>query len=124
MAVAVCDPDEKGIGPVHAVPKLLRAQGLTMDDIGLWELKEAFASQVLYCRDRLGIPSERQAERRGRKGAFSNGPREHDELAVAVHGLCRPFTVAVNGLQLRRGKQVKYEGCQERPALNWLRRRV
>jgi acetyl-CoA C-acetyltransferase len=59
MAVAVCDPDEMGIGPVHAVPKLLRAQGLTMDDIGVWELKEAFASQVLYCRDRLGIPSER-----------------------------------------------------------------
>lgn len=58
MAVAGCDPDEMGIGPVFAVPKLLKAQGLTMDDIGIWELNEAFASQVLYCRDRLGIPDE------------------------------------------------------------------
>jgi len=59
MAVAGCDPDEMGIGPVHAVPKLLRAQGLSVDDIGLWELNEAFASQVIYCRDRLGIPDDR-----------------------------------------------------------------
>ena len=55
MAVAGCDPDEMGIGPVFAVPKLLKAHNLTMDDIGLWELNEAFAVQVLYCRDRLGI---------------------------------------------------------------------
>ena len=48
MAVAACDPDEMGIGPVFAVPKLLKANGLTMDDIGIWELNEAFASQVLY----------------------------------------------------------------------------
>jgi acetyl-CoA C-acetyltransferase len=59
MAVAGCDPDEMGIGPVFAVPKLLRQHGLTVDDIGLWELNEAFASQVLYCRDRLGIPQDR-----------------------------------------------------------------
>lgn len=58
MAVAGCDPDEMGIGPVIAVPKLLAAHGLTLDDIGIWELNEAFASQVLYCRDRLGIPNE------------------------------------------------------------------
>ncbi|MEO1040505.1 MAG: acetyl-CoA C-acyltransferase [Pseudomonadota bacterium] len=58
MAVAGVDPDEMGIGPVFAVPKLLKANGLTMDDIGLWELNEAFASQVLYCRDQLGIPNE------------------------------------------------------------------
>lgn len=58
MAVAGCEPDEMGIGPVFAVPKLLKANGLTMDDIGLWELNEAFAVQVLYCRDRLGIPDE------------------------------------------------------------------
>ncbi len=51
-------PDEMGIGPVFAVPKLLAANGLTMDDIGLWELNEAFAVQVLYCRDKLGIPDE------------------------------------------------------------------
>jgi acetyl-CoA C-acetyltransferase len=51
-------PDEMGIGPVAAVPKLLKANGLTMDDIGLWELNEAFAVQVLYCRDKLGIPDE------------------------------------------------------------------
>jgi len=59
MAVAGCDPDEMGIGPVFAIPTLLKRHGLTIDDIGLWELNEAFAVQVLYCRDRLGIPDER-----------------------------------------------------------------
>ena len=59
FAVAGCEPDEMGIGPVFAVPKLLSRQGLDIDDIDLWELNEAFASQVLYCRDRLGIPLER-----------------------------------------------------------------
>jgi acetyl-CoA C-acetyltransferase len=56
IAVAGTAPDEMGVGPVYAVPKLLRACGLTMDDIGLWELNEAFAVQVLHCRDTLGIP--------------------------------------------------------------------
>ena len=55
IAVAGCEPDEMGIGPVHAVPKLLEQHGLTVDDIDLWELNEAFASQAVYCRDRLGI---------------------------------------------------------------------
>ena len=59
FAVAGCEPDEMGIGPVFAVPKLLARQGLKVGDIDLWELNEAFASQVLYCRDRLGIPQER-----------------------------------------------------------------
>jgi acetyl-CoA C-acetyltransferase len=59
MAVAGCDPDEMGIGPIFAIPKLLKTHGLTIDDIGLWELNEAFASQALYCRDKLGIPNER-----------------------------------------------------------------
>jgi len=59
FAVAGCEPDEMGIGPVFAVPKLLERHGLTVDDIGLWELNEAFAVQVLYCRDRLGIPNDR-----------------------------------------------------------------
>jgi acetyl-CoA C-acetyltransferase len=59
FAVAGCEPDEMGIGPVFAVPKLLQRQGVKMDDIDLWELNEAFASQLLYCRDRLGIPQER-----------------------------------------------------------------
>ncbi|WP_250519451.1 MULTISPECIES: acetyl-CoA C-acyltransferase [unclassified Caballeronia] len=59
FAVAGCEPDEMGIGPVFAVPKLLKRAGLSVDDIGLWELNEAFAVQVLYCRDRLGIPDER-----------------------------------------------------------------
>ena len=59
MAVAGCDPDEMGIGPVFAVPRLLERHGLTIDDIGIWELNEAFAVQVLYCRDRLGIPDDR-----------------------------------------------------------------
>jgi acetyl-CoA C-acetyltransferase len=58
MAVAGTNPDEMGIGPVFAVPKLLEKNGLKMDDIGLWELNEAFAVQVLYCRDKLGIPDE------------------------------------------------------------------
>ena len=57
-AVAGCEPDEMGIGPVFAVPKLLQRNGLTMDDIGLWELNEAFAVQALYCRDQLSIPDE------------------------------------------------------------------
>jgi acetyl-CoA C-acetyltransferase len=59
FAVAGCDPEEMGIGPVFAVPKLLKRAGLTVDDIGLWELNEAFAVQVLYCADRLGIPMDR-----------------------------------------------------------------
>jgi acetyl-CoA C-acetyltransferase len=58
IAVAGCEPDEMGIGPVFAIPKLLKQHGLTMQDIGLWELNEAFAVQVLYCRDKLGIPDE------------------------------------------------------------------
>jgi acetyl-CoA C-acetyltransferase len=57
-AVAGCEPDEMGIGPVFAVPKLLKRNGLKMDDIDLWELNEAFAVQVLYCRDTLGIPND------------------------------------------------------------------
>jgi acetyl-CoA C-acetyltransferase len=59
MAVAGTRPDEMGIGPVRAVPRLLGRFGLAMEDIGLWELNEAFAVQVVYCRDRLGIPDER-----------------------------------------------------------------
>jgi len=58
FTVAGCEPDEMGIGPVFAVPRLLERAGLKMGDIGLWELNEAFAVQVLYCRDRLGIPDE------------------------------------------------------------------
>lgn len=59
LAVAGCEPDEMGIGPVFAVPKLLKRFGLTVDDIDLWELNEAFASQAIYCQQRLGIPDER-----------------------------------------------------------------
>ncbi len=59
MTVAACDPDEMGIGPVFAVPKLLKAHGLKVEDIGLWELNEAFAVQVLYCRDKLGIDNDK-----------------------------------------------------------------
>jgi acetyl-CoA C-acetyltransferase len=58
MVVAGCEPDEMGVGPVFAVPKLLQRHGLKMEDIGLWELNEAFASQAVYCRDKLGIPNE------------------------------------------------------------------
>lgn len=59
MAVAGCDPDEMGIGPVFAIPRLLAQHGLSINDIGIWELNEAFASQVLHCRDKLGIPGDR-----------------------------------------------------------------
>jgi acetyl-CoA C-acetyltransferase len=59
FAVAGCEPDEMGIGPVFAIPKLLKRAGLKIDDIGLWELNEAFAVQVIYCRDKLGIPNDR-----------------------------------------------------------------
>jgi acetyl-CoA C-acetyltransferase len=58
MAVAGLEPDEMGIGPIYAVPKLLERNNLKIDDIGLWELNEAFAVQVIYCRDQLGIPDE------------------------------------------------------------------
>ena len=59
FAVAGCEPDEMGIGPVFAIPKVLKRLGLSVDDIDLWELNEAFAVQVIYCRDRLGISPDR-----------------------------------------------------------------
>jgi len=59
LAVAGCEPDEMGIGPIYAIPKLLNRHGLTVDDIDVWELNEAFAVQVVYCRDQLGIPQEK-----------------------------------------------------------------
>ena len=58
MAVAGCEPDEMGIGPIYAIPKLLKQHGLKISDIGLWELNEAFAVQVLYCQEHLGVPNE------------------------------------------------------------------
>ena len=59
FAVSGCEPDEMGIGPVFAVPKLLKRHGLRIEDIDVWELNEAFASQVIYCRDRLGLDPEK-----------------------------------------------------------------
>jgi acetyl-CoA C-acetyltransferase len=59
LAVAGCNADEMGIGPVYAIPKLLKRHGLKLEHIGLWELNEAFACQVIHCRDTLGIPDER-----------------------------------------------------------------
>jgi len=70
IAVAGCDPDEMGIGPVFAVPKLLKTHGLGVDDIDVWQLNEAFAVQVIYCRDRLGIPD---AKLNATGGAISVG---------------------------------------------------
>ncbi len=58
MAVTGCEPDEMGIGPMFAVPKLLERNGLKVGDIGLWELNEAFACWAIYCQDKLGIPDE------------------------------------------------------------------
>ena len=59
FAIAGCEPDEMGVGPVYAVPRLLERAGVKVEDVGLWELNEAFACQVLYCRDKLGIPDDR-----------------------------------------------------------------
>jgi acetyl-CoA C-acetyltransferase len=59
LAVVGCEPDEMGIGPIYAVPRLLERHGLSINDIDLWELNEAFATQVVYCRDKLGIPMEK-----------------------------------------------------------------
>ena len=58
FAVAGCEPDEMGVGPVHAVPRLLERSGVKLGEVGLWELNEAFAVQVIHCRDRLGIPDD------------------------------------------------------------------
>ncbi|AMX98905.1 acetyl-CoA C-acyltransferase [Mesorhizobium ciceri] len=85
MAVAGCEPDEMGIGPVFAVPKLLSRHGLTVNDIDLWELNEAFAVQTVYCRDRLGLPSERLNVN---GGAISIGhPYGMSGARMAGHGL-------------------------------------
>ena len=83
FAVAGCEPDEMGIGPVFAVPKLLKRHGLKVEDIDLWELNEAFAVQVVYCRDRLGIdPDEAQRQRRLDRHRPSV---RHDRLAHGRH---------------------------------------
>ena len=82
-AVAACEPDEMGIGPVFAVPKLLKKQGLKVDDIDLWELNEAFASQVVYCRDRLGIPDG--AAQRQRRLDRDRASVRDDGIAACRH---------------------------------------
>lgn len=83
---AGCEPDEMGVGPVHAVPKLLRRFGLGVADIGLWELNEAFASQVLYCRDRLGIDPDRFNVD---GGAIAVGhPYGMSGARLAIHAVC------------------------------------
>lgn len=85
MAVAGCEPDEMGIGPVYAIPKLLKRNGLSIDDIGLWELNEAFAVQVLYCQKTLGIPLERMNVN---GGAISIGhPYGMSGTRMALHAL-------------------------------------
>ena len=84
IAVAGCEPDEMGIGPVFAIPKLLKQHGLTIEDIDLWELNEAFASQAVYCRDALGIdPDKLQRERRCHR---DRAPLWHD---WGAHGRSR-----------------------------------
>ena len=95
FAVAGCEPDEMGIGPVFAVPKLLKRHGLKVDDIDLWELNEAFAVQVVYCRDRLGIPGEAERQRRLDR---HRPPVRHDRIADGRHARQRdgaPAKVAV-----------------------------
>jgi acetyl-CoA C-acetyltransferase len=85
LAVAGCDPEVMGIGPVFAVPKLLKRFGLKVEDIGLWELNEAFASQVLYCRDTLGIPQERLNVDGG--GISIGHPFGMTGVRCTIHGL-------------------------------------
>jgi acetyl-CoA C-acetyltransferase len=85
LAVAGCEPEVMGIGPVLAVPKLLDRFGLEVDDIGLWELNEAFASQVLYCRDRLGIPNEKLNVNGG--GISIGHPFGMTGVRCTLHGL-------------------------------------
>ncbi len=118
MAVAGCAPDEMGIGPVFAVPKLLAQHGLTIDDIGLWELNEAFAVQALYCRDRLGIDPERYNvdggadldrpplrhvgrahgwPRADRRQAARRAPCHRDDVRRRWHGGGRSVRSAVRG---------------------------
>ena len=85
MTVAGCEPDEMGIGPVFAVPKLLERNGLSINDIGLWELNEAFAVQVIYCRDRLEIDPQRLNVN---GGAISIGhPYGMSGSRMTIHGL-------------------------------------
>lgn len=85
MAVAGCEPNEMGIGPVFAIPKLLQRTGLKMEDIGLWELNEAFAVQVIYCRDKLNIPADRLNVN---GGAISIGhPYGMSGARMAMHAL-------------------------------------
>jgi acetyl-CoA C-acetyltransferase len=101
MVVAGCEPDEMGIGPVYAVPKLLKRHGLTMDDIGIWELNEAFAVQVLYCADTLGIPMEKP-ERLGRRH-LDRPPLRH---VGRPDDRPRPDRGQASRRQIRRGHHV------------------
>ena len=102
IAVAGLDPDEMGIGPVYAVPKLLKANGLKMDDIGLWELNEAFAVQVLYCRDKTRHPG-RKPQRQWRRH-LHRPPLWHERRA---HGRPRPDRRQTPRREIRRVHHVR-----------------
>jgi acetyl-CoA C-acetyltransferase len=101
FAVAGCEPDEMGIGPVFAVPKVLKKLGLTVADIDLWELNEAFAVQVLYCRDKLGIPADRLNVNGGAiaatygVGPAPDGPRPDRRQAPRRKRVC--VTMCIGG---------------------------
>ena len=92
MAVAGNAPEEMGVGPIYAIPKLLKTAGLSIDDIDLWELNEAFACQVLYCRDHLGIDPEKYS-------GFAFG-MEADRLTMLRYG--------VNDLRLFFGNDLRF----------------
>ena len=101
MMVAGCDPDEMGIGPVFAIPKLLRAHGLGIDDIDVWQLNEAFAVQVIYCRDKLGIPD---AKLNVRGGAIAIGhPYGMTGARMVGHTLLEGRRAKANDPKVRYG---------------------
>src|SRR5499426_3345853 len=130
FAVAGCEPDEMGIGPIYAVPKLLKRNGLTMNDIDVWELNEAFASQVVYCRDKLGIPMEKLNPNGGSISIGHpfgmTGSRMVGTIANELlrrKGKYGVVTMCIGGGQGAAGLSASHLDPSRRPCLRFARRR-